>query len=174
MRPALPSAPAGFAARGLSLRPATPADAEFQRDVYVAARWQEMAVTGWPEDVLTAFLHDQFRLQTLHYDRHYIDAACLIVEFRSAPAGRLILLDRPTDLRIVDIALLPAFRGQGLGGLLVGWVQDMIRDRPDGKVSLHVEPSNPARRLYQRLGFREAAIDGAYMLMEWTAPSLSR
>jgi ribosomal protein S18 acetylase RimI-like enzyme len=168
MQPAFPALPAGFAAQGLSLRPATPADSAFQRDVYVAARWQEMAVAGWPEDVMLAFLHDQYRLQTLHYDRYYPDAARLIVECRGMPAGRLILLDRQTDLRIVDIALLPDFRGQGTGGMLLRWVQDLIRGRNEsGKVSLHVEPGNPARRLYQRLGFREMEIDGAYMLMEW-------
>ena len=170
MQPILSPAPAGFADQGLSLRPATPADSAFQRDVYVAARWQEMSITGWPEDALLNFLFDQYRLQTLHYDRYYADATRLIVEYRGAPAGRLILLDRQTDLRIVDIALLPEFRGLGTGGMLLRWLQSTTRDRGNGgKVSLHVEPGNPARRLYLRLGFREVSLEGAYMLMEWTA-----
>jgi predicted GNAT family acetyltransferase len=34
-------------------------------------------------------------------------------------------------------------------------------------VSLHVEEDNPARRLYQRLGFRDAGEVTFYKLMHW-------
>ena len=37
-------------------------------------------------------------------------------------------------------------------------------------VRLHVEPSNPARRLYERLGFTRIADQGLYWLMEWSPP----
>ena len=36
-------------------------------------------------------------------------------------------------------------------------------------VSIHVEASNPARRLYDRKGFREVGQDGPYIRMEWFA-----
>ena len=35
-------------------------------------------------------------------------------------------------------------------------------------LSIHVEKNNPARRLYDRLGFREINDVGVYLLMEWT------
>lgn len=163
----LPPAPDALAARGASLRLADLADAEFMRDVYVAARWEEMSVTGWPQEMIVAFLHDQFRLQTQHYDKHYADAARLVVECDGAPAGKLLLFDNGTEIRIVDIGFLPAYRGKGIGGALVTWVQNIARNLGRGIVSLHVEPNNPAKRLYGRLGFSVVELRGVYELMEW-------
>lgn len=34
---------------------------------------------------------------------------------------------------------------------------------------MHVERFNQAQRLYQRLGFREIADEGVYLLLEWSA-----
>ena len=39
-------------------------------------------------------------------------------------------------------------------------------------VSLHVEDDNPARRLYDRLGFVEIAEVTFYKLMHWIPPGL--
>lgn len=50
---------------------------------------------------------------------------------------------------IVYIAVDPAIRGQGIGKALV---QEAIK-RSKGGIALHVEADNPARRLYERLGF---------------------
>ena len=35
------------------------------------------------------------------------------------------------------------------------------------RVSIHVEQNNPARNLYDRLGFEEAGSFGMHTLMEW-------
>jgi len=37
-------------------------------------------------------------------------------------------------------------------------------------VVLHVEHNNPARRLYDRLGFQPVSSDEVYVRMEWRAP----
>jgi len=39
-------------------------------------------------------------------------------------------------------------------------------------VSIYVEHFNPARQLYDRLGFRHADTNGVYHYMEWRADSL--
>jgi predicted GNAT family acetyltransferase len=67
----------------------------------------------------------------------------------------------------MDIALLPDFRGAGLGtALLAGLFAEATAA---GKtVTIHVEGFNPARRLYERLGFRQIGEHGVYHLMEWT------
>ena len=42
------------------------------------------------------------------------------------------------------------------------------RARRAGKpLTIHVETNNPARRLYERLGFVEQADKGVYLLMRW-------
>jgi ribosomal protein S18 acetylase RimI-like enzyme len=78
----------------------------------------------------------------------------------------------PGDLRIVDIALLPEFRAQGLGSGLIEAVFAAARVT-GSKVSIHVENFNPARRLYERLGFIEVGEHGVYRRMEWQ-PAVTR
>src|SRR4051812_17077632 len=88
----LPVVPPALLAGGVGLRPAVASDDEFLRDVYVAHRWQEMEASGWPAEARLAFLHDQYRLQDLHYRKHYEGAAWGIVEVGGERAGRLYLL----------------------------------------------------------------------------------
>ena len=82
------------------------------------------------------------------------------------PIGRLYVDRRPDEIRLIDIALLPSHRGRGIGSELTGGLLAEA-DRADLPLRLHVEADNPARRLYQRLGFREVADHGVYRLFEW-------
>jgi ribosomal protein S18 acetylase RimI-like enzyme len=61
--------------------------------------------------------------------------------------------------------LLPAFRARGLGSQLLRDLLDEA-DRDAKITSIHVEVHNPARRLYERLGFVVAEDKGMYLFME--------
>ena len=50
---------------------------------------------------------------------------------------------------LVYVAVNSKLRGQGIGGKLI----DESLAKADGDVALHVEYDNPAKRLYERLGF---------------------
>lgn len=163
----LPVVPAALAARGVTLRPRTDDDCDFLRDVYVAYRWSELAATGWPEAVRLSFLHDQQRLQEAHYSQHYDGAAWGVIEVNGERAGRLYVLNTGLDLRIIDIAFLPQFCNQGIGGGLIEALQKQARRMGVAKVSIHVEHTNPAQRLYRRLGFEQTGSSGVYHLLEW-------
>lgn len=164
----LPHLTPELVARAVTLRPRRSEDADFLRDVYVAYRWEEMAASGWPVDARVAFLHDQHRLQDQHYLTHYDGAAWGIIEVDGERAGRLYLCRAGRDLRIIDIALMPAYRNRGLGGGLLSAVQQQAAALGADKVSIHVEQSNPALRLYERLGFRKVEQRPPYHLLEWT------
>jgi len=168
---ATPPSRALRAAPGVSLRPARADDVALECAVYVEGRRAEMAVTGWPDAVLEAFLADQFRLQSLHYARHYADADRWIVEEGGIPAGRLILIAVGEELRVVDVGLLPAFRGRGIGAALIDFAVGEAGARGLARIGLHVEPNNPARRLYLRLGFVSQGLAGAYEKMELPLPT---
>ncbi|ASG25350.1 ribosomal protein S18 acetylase RimI-like enzyme [Nitrospirillum viridazoti] len=168
--PALVLSP-DLAARGLSLRAKQAGDTDFVRDLYISHRWEEMQAAPWSDEERLAFLRDQARLQAAHYDVNYHDADFLILEMAGRPIGRLYLFRRNLkDLRIVEIGLIPDWRGRGLGGALLRWVQDVARGEGYALCSIHVEQNNPARRLYHRLGFRDVEPVGPYMLMHWTVP----
>jgi ribosomal protein S18 acetylase RimI-like enzyme len=67
---------------------------------------------------------------------------------------------------VLDIALLPEWRGRGIGTALMRAVCE--ETAAAGKaVSVAVEKFNRAQTLYRRLGFRETQDEGIYWFMEW-------
>ncbi|MDR3719162.1 MAG: GNAT family N-acetyltransferase [Bryobacteraceae bacterium] len=153
-----------------TLRPATPDDREFLYAVYASTRQEELAPAGWNAAQTEAFLRDQFRLQDHHYRTYFERAEYWIIEAGGGPVGRLYLHQRPEALALVDIALLPAWRGRGIGEALI---RDVMRRAASLglPVDLHVEYFNRAQALYQRLGFVAGAINGPYIEMRWTPPA---
>jgi ribosomal protein S18 acetylase RimI-like enzyme len=69
-------------------------------------------------------------------------------------------------VRLMDVALVPEARGRGIGTRLVERLLADARER-NAAVTLNVEPYNPARRLYERFGFRVIEEDPTNLLMEW-------
>jgi GNAT superfamily N-acetyltransferase len=114
-----------------------------------------------------AFLDQQFAAQHEHYRLHYPSCEWNIVECGGNPAGRLLIDEWRDQIRLVDIALMPAYRAGGIGTKLVSDVLE--RGAAAGKdVTIHVEAYNPALHLYQRLGFRQVDTNGVYLLMRWS------
>ncbi len=155
-------------ARAVTFRPIEPADEELLYRIYASTRTAEMAPVPWSDEQKESFLRMQFRAQSVDYAANYPDAELLLIVVGGEPAGRLYLHDTPDDLHILDIALLPAHRGAGIGGALLADVQ--ARAAGEGKaLRIYVERFNPALRLYERLGFRQTGDSGVYFLMEWRA-----
>jgi ribosomal protein S18 acetylase RimI-like enzyme len=66
----------------------------------------------------------------------------------------------------MDIALLPEYRNRHIGGGLIREVlEEAHRERK--RVSLHVEETNPAKGLYERMGFAVVGEVSFYQLMQW-------
>ncbi|HEX8066618.1 MAG TPA: GNAT family N-acetyltransferase [Thermoleophilaceae bacterium] len=109
-------------------------------------------------------MEQQFSAQDQHYKDNYRDTAYDVILVGGEPAGRLYVGRWREEIRIVDIALLPAFRGRGAGTALL---RDLMAeaDAAGKPLTIHVERENPARRLYERLGFAEAGEHGVYVLM---------
>jgi ribosomal protein S18 acetylase RimI-like enzyme len=150
---------------GVELRPATPEDHGFLLRVFRTTREDELALTTWSELEKTAFVDAQFRAQDAHYRDVYLDGRFLVVAHDGEPIGRLYLARLADELRIIDITLLPAWRGHGIGASLLAAVTAEA-DAAGLAVRLHVEPWNPVRRLYERLGFRTLEVRGIYEFME--------
>jgi ribosomal protein S18 acetylase RimI-like enzyme len=156
--------------RSVCLRAASAADRAFLSDVYASTRADELALTGWDAATRQAFVEHQFNAQDAHYRRHYDAASFDVIVIDGAPAGRLYVNRGPRDIRIVDITLLPGFRGRGAGTTLIAGLLEEARST-GRSVSIHVELDNPARSLYGRLGFTAVEEHGVHLLMEWTPPA---
>src|SRR5947207_1462310 len=149
-----------------SLRPITPEDTSFLARVYASSRVEELAVTGWSEELKANFCRSQFDAQSAYYAVNYPEASFQIIERDGWPAGRLYVARWEKEIRIVDITLLPEFRGSGIGTKLLHDLQAEARSA--GKpLTIHVERFNRALGLYQRLGFELVEDKGVYFLMEW-------
>lgn len=62
------------------------------------------------------------------------------------------------DIPELSIGVMPVARGQGVGSALLDALLAMAREQGQHGVSLSVDRQNPARRLYERHGFRDAGI----------------
>ena len=149
----------------MRLRPVVDADRAFLVDLYASTREEELAQVQWDDGVKRAFVEQQFSAQDAHYRANYEGATLDVVEVDGVAAGRLYVHRGPSDIRIMDIALAPEFRGRGIGTSLLRGLMDEA-DASGRKLSIHVEMNNPARSLYDRLGFVPAGEHGVYVLME--------
>jgi ribosomal protein S18 acetylase RimI-like enzyme len=151
----------------VELRPAGPQDAELLFRVYASTRVEELSVVAWDDAQKEAFLRAQFDAQDRWYREHYERASFDVVLVGGEPGGRLYVHRGQSEIRIVDIALLPEHRGGGVGTALL---RDLLDEAAAaGKcVTIHVERFNPALRLYEQLGFAVAEDKGVYLLLEWS------
>ena len=154
------------AASAVTLRPITDADLPFLLQLYASTRVDELAQVSWTDEQKAAFIVQQFQAQHAWWQEQYTGARFDLVLVDGEPAGRLYVDVWEREIRVVDIALVPAHRGGGIGSMLLRRVFDE-GDAAGKPVSIHVEVFNPARRLYDRLGFVEKGTHGdVYVLME--------
>ncbi len=144
-----------LARRGaVTLRPATEADRDFLRSLHHACyrRWVE-PIWGWDEA-------DQDR----RFDQAFSVAGRVIVELADKPIGSLKTSRDGRLLSVDDIEVAPRHQGRGIGSRLLRGVLAEA-DREGLPVRLRVLRTNPARRLYQRIGFTVERETATHVLM---------
>jgi len=154
----------------VTLRAISAHDQQLLFAVYASTRAEEVAqLTQWSEAQRQAFLQQQFAAQHSYYQNQFPAADFALICHHGDSAGRLYLEQRSDEIRLIDIALLPSQRGNGLGSALLHCVLILAQQR-QLPVRIHVEKQNPAMRLYHRLGFVRLEDKGVYDLMQWAAP----
>lgn len=149
---------------GYGLRVRADADLPFLCSLYAQTREEELRPVPWTAQQKADFLADQFGKQHAHYLQHYPRAHWWIVTCGAEPAGRLYVEQTEAELRIMDVSLAAPHRGRGLGSALI---RAVLRHADEQRlpVTLHVEPFNPALRLYERFGFIRIETRGVYEFM---------
>jgi ribosomal protein S18 acetylase RimI-like enzyme len=141
-------------------------DAMLLFELYASARADELSRTGWKTPQQRHFFRMQAQTQEQHFARHYDHLDRRTICINGFSAGRL-LVDRPHDgFTIVDIGLLPSFRGRGIGSLLI---RDLLVEAAelDVPVQLSLDKSNPAIHLCERVGFTNCADLGERVMLLW-------
>jgi ribosomal protein S18 acetylase RimI-like enzyme len=148
------------------VRPPGDGDADFLARLYASTRIDLHSATADPALVASLVGMAQ-RLQGADYRRRFPAADHLLIERGGIACGRIVLDAGPAALRLVDIALLPEARRQGLGRHLLGALQRCAAEA-GLPLTLSVHHANAgARRLYAALGFRCTASDDVSMQMMW-------
>lgn len=155
----------------IALRPICEEDDEFLRRLYASTRETELALTGWTQTQMDVFLNMQFDAQQRHYFDKFCGADFDIIEQGGERAGHMYVERGEETIRLIDLALLPQYRNRCIGTRLIGdlLAEAVVAGKP---VCLTVEQSNPAGRLYERLGFTQTGDDGVYRTMQWLPMAL--
>jgi ribosomal protein S18 acetylase RimI-like enzyme len=150
----------------LSLRPAAREDYNFLVRLYTSTRIDEFAAIPWSDEQRETFMRMQFDVQSRGYEGRYPDATHQLILWNGEPVGRIIVSRAQDELSLVDIAILPEFRSKGIGG---GLIRDLQSEALKNSKPLRLEVfhTNPAQRLYFRLGFRQTGTNSLYLQMEW-------
>lgn len=141
----------------IGVRDATAADYDFVRRVH------HETMKGYVEDFFGAWDHDY---QDARFARTYRLEEARIILSGGRDVGWFARRESAGDILLTELYVAPASQNRGIGTRIL---RDLIgAARRRGKtVSLGVMKNNPARRLYEREGFRTVGENEYKFLMRW-------
>jgi ribosomal protein S18 acetylase RimI-like enzyme len=144
----------------LQRRLASPADAEFGRNVHHQAYRDvvERQFGAWNVAAQDAYFRDSWGA-----------APHEIVECDGVPVGYVCVEDRSDLVHVRELVLLPEFQNRGIGTAVLRELLAHAEGR-GVPVQLGTLHANRAAALYRRLGFREIGRTQTHILFEWLPP----
>lgn len=148
----------------VTVRPANLDDEDFLFELFATTR-PELSLLNLEESQKQALIKMQFNAQRQQYDACYPEAESGIILSGGQAIGRLLVDRSEREIVLIDIALMPEHRNLGIG---TGLIRKLLGEAAGaGKaVRLHVLKSNPALRLYERLGFYRVEDQSMYFEMK--------
>ncbi len=149
--------------QSITLRPAIPDDEAFLFQLYASTR-DDFRFLDWDEQQRQALIKMQYDARRFQYDESYPQAEASIILCDELPVGRLLVNESEREITLVDIALMPEHRNLGIGATLI---RQLLNRAGSARkpVRLQVLKSNPALRLYERLGFSRTGDQSMYFEM---------
>jgi len=141
-----------------TLRAATSADFDWLRHLHHETLRDTITQQfGWDEP-----------WQDAYFTAHFNPTDTQIVQAGGVDAGMIEVHTLPDELFLANILIVPAYANRGLGTALIRDLQQ--RAANEGvSVRLQVLFANPARVLYERLGFTEERRTETHHVMRWRA-----
>lgn len=145
---------------GIELRPAADGASDFAERLYLGSmRPLLQQLDAWDEREMVA-----------HFRAGFAPGQVRVISSEGVDVGYLQVVDGDEALTILQIHLLAAARGRGLGSAIIRSLLAHAGAR--GKdVLLSVVRHNPAIALYHRLGFEVVAEDPIRLHMRWRSPA---
>jgi ribosomal protein S18 acetylase RimI-like enzyme len=121
--------------------------------LFASDKLAQFAAAGLPQQQAEMLVQMQWRGRNLTYAQQNPGTEDWIISLEDGTSvGRYSLQKTLQGLRMVDLAILPEYRGRGIGTQVLQQISGTIA-ATSGTFSLRVEKNNPAQRLYARLGF---------------------
>lgn len=149
-----------------SLRPARAEDEDFLFLLFSETQ-DQLAMLRANEQMWRMLVDVQYRGRKMTYEANFPAAEDSILCHGEQPVGRLLVSRQADHWRVLDIAVSSAARGQGCASWALRQLQQQAAEA-GVPLELTVRPFNPARRLYERLGFRTTAEEEMHVAMAWT------
>lgn len=97
------------------------------------------------------------------FDSIHAGYSAWVYEVGGNTIGHAVLMTALDEAHLLNITIAPAWRRQGLGGVLLQHAIEAMRQQQVHTVYLEVRPSNhPAIELYEKYGFEAFALRKAY------------
>ncbi len=151
----------------LALRPALPDDDEFFQELFRSTR-RYLYQIALPESSIDNLVQQQYRLQQTSFAHHSPDACHLVILLSKLPIGKVIIDRTQSSFHIIDLAIVPERRGQGIGTAVLRAIQ-AAAEKIMYSVELSVDQQNKdAKKLYLSLGFQVTGSSDTHDAMNWT------
>ena len=149
------------------LRPVEPTDQPFLLKLYATSREKELAQVEWVEGQREVFLQWQFEMQQCEYESRFPASRHDVIVVDGADAGRMWVGADETQVRLLDIAILPDYQNRGVGTVLIKQLIEEVRASNKRLRHMVFVYNDDAHRFYERLGFVVIEDLGGYKHMEW-------
>lgn len=143
-----------------------PRDELFLYELYASTRSGEFTLLGLPDQQIVDLLRMQYEAQKSSYQHQFPKAKYELIYYEDVRIGRIITDIQSQCIHLVDISLLPEYRGRGYGTQLIKRLQSVAVEKRL-PVTLHVLQGNPAQRLYERCGFHVTGEVAPYVAMRF-------
>jgi ribosomal protein S18 acetylase RimI-like enzyme len=150
-----------------SLRIASLDDDVFLFQLFVERNRTQFAPLGWSDIQLHPMLQMQYRARAASYEQRFPNLDRFVIcGADGSPIGEILMHRTERESRVIDICLSPEQQGQGIGTELLLQLQSAAA-RNGVSMTLNVDHGNPARTLYERLGFYETGRNALQTEMRW-------
>jgi GNAT superfamily N-acetyltransferase len=140
----------------LQTRKATASDFDFIYNLHRQTFYSYVEQTwGWREEVQYAGMREDF-------DGFPFEIIC----YQGIDIGAISVVDKEDLLFLNYLAILPLYQGKGFGTQILHQLLGQAAERGI-LVKLNVIRINPAKTLYERMGFRVVGNDETRLFMEW-------
>jgi ribosomal protein S18 acetylase RimI-like enzyme len=150
------------------LRSALWEDNPFLETLYADVHGPEFASLSLHAAGLAQLVALRFKAERMAFAAQFPDADHNIIWVAGHRIGRVLLNETPTEIQLIDVALLTPLRGAGVGASIIQQLQTYAAERRL-PLRLSVHPQNPATRLFERLGFARVGVETNPTQMEWVA-----